>query len=89
MDTPDAFPAETQIEREWIEHYATRSGRADTMILGGDWNTYANDHIDRCASTPRSMPAQRAGHLFHQWTTKNNWEVYVPPSSPNHASIYL
>ncbi|RHZ04957.1 hypothetical protein DYB26_006948 [Aphanomyces astaci] len=69
QDNPAAHKEATDSEWQWLAQAATRAmGPHHFVVMGGDFNTYGPNPLDRSAPTPRSGPSNDIGIAFQQWT---------------------
>ncbi|RHY54582.1 hypothetical protein DYB38_007436 [Aphanomyces astaci] len=69
QDNPAAHKEATDREWQWLAQAATRAtGPHHFVVMGGDFNTYGPNPLDRLAPTPRASPSNDIGIAFQQWT---------------------
>ncbi|RLO11829.1 hypothetical protein DYB28_011058 [Aphanomyces astaci] len=71
QDNPAAHKEDTDREWQWLAQAATRvTGPHHYVIMGGDFNTYGPNPLDRSAPTPRTGANNDIGIAFQQWTQR-------------------
>ncbi|RHX97985.1 hypothetical protein DYB36_007076, partial [Aphanomyces astaci] len=71
QDNPAAHKEDTDREWQWLAQAATRvTGPHHYVIMGGDFNTYGPNPLDRSAPTPRTGANNEIGIAFQQWTQR-------------------
>ncbi|RLO09813.1 hypothetical protein DYB28_010531, partial [Aphanomyces astaci] len=69
QDNPAAHKEAADREWQWLAQAATRAtGPHHFVVMGGDFNTYGPNPLDRLAPTPRASPSSDIGIAFQQWT---------------------
>ncbi|RHZ23584.1 hypothetical protein DYB26_007256, partial [Aphanomyces astaci] len=65
QDTPTAHREETNLEWQWLTQAAAHTpGPHHFVVMGGDFNTYGTNPLDRSAPTPRSSSSADMGTAF-------------------------
>ncbi|RHY84389.1 hypothetical protein DYB35_007712 [Aphanomyces astaci] len=68
QDTPTAHREETNLEWQWLTQAAAHTtGPHHFVVMGGDFNTYGTNPLDRSAPTPRSSSSADMGTAFQLW----------------------
>ncbi|ETV64450.1 hypothetical protein H257_18667 [Aphanomyces astaci] len=68
QDIPTAHREETNLEWQWLTQAAAHTTEPHHfVVMGGDFNTYGTNPLDRSAPTPRSSSSTDMGTAFQHW----------------------
>ncbi|RHY53960.1 hypothetical protein DYB38_004209 [Aphanomyces astaci] len=68
QDSPASHRETTEQEWQWLTQATTKiPGHHHSVIMGGDFNTYGTNPLDRSAPQPRAGPSLGIGTAFQRW----------------------